>query len=141
MWPFKSKSRLDELDEFGRSELHYAARDGNKKQVAEFIRRGADVNLADKNGWTPLHFAAQAQSAEVAALLLDTGAQIDPKDVHGNTPLFKAVFESRGQGDTIKLLRARGADPFSQNKHGQTPIGLARLIANHDVKQYFEDIQ
>ena len=135
MWPFKSK-----LDEFGRSELHYAARDGNKKRVAKLLRRGADVNLADKNGWTPLHFAAQAQSAEVAAVLLDAGAQIDPKDLHGNTPLSTAVFGSQGRGDTIKLLRAKGADPFSQNKHGQTPVGLARLIANFDVKQYFEDI-
>ena len=135
MWPFKSK-----LDEFGRSELHYAARDANKKLVARLLRRGADVNLADKNGWTPLHFAAQAQSAEVAAVLLDAGAQIDPTDVHGNTPLSTAVFESQGRGDTIKLLRARDADPFSQNKHGQTPVGLARLIANYDVKQYFEDI-
>jgi len=135
MWPFKSK-----LDEFGRSELHYAARDGDKTLAERLLRRGADVNLADKNGWTPLHFAAQAQSAEVAAVLLDAGAQIDPKDFHGNTPLFKAVFEFKGRGDTIKLLRARGADALSENKHSQTPVGLARLIANHDVKKYFEDL-
>jgi ankyrin repeat protein len=135
MWPFKPK-----LDEFGRSDLHYAARDGDGKLVERLIRRGADVNLADRNGWTPLHFAAQAQSAEVAALLLDAGVQIDPKDVHGNTPLFKAVFNSKGSGDTIKLLRARGANPSSENKHGQTPVGLARLIANYNVKQYFEDL-
>ncbi|HSU57334.1 MAG TPA: ankyrin repeat domain-containing protein [Candidatus Dormibacteraeota bacterium] len=135
MWPFKPK-----LDEFGRSELHYAARDGNSKLAQLLIGRGADANLADKNGWTPLHFAAQAQSAEVAALLLDAGAQVDPTDLHGNTPLFKAVFESKGSGDTIKLLRTRGANPLSENKHGQTPVGLARLLANHNVKQFFEDL-
>jgi len=135
MWPFKSKP-----DEFGRSDLHYAARDGDTKLVERLISRGADVNLADKNGWTPLHFAAQAQSAPVAALLLDAGAKVDPPDVHENTPLFKAVFECKGSGDTIKLLRARGANPFSENKHGQTPVGLARLIANYDVKQFFEDL-
>jgi len=135
MWPFKSK-----LDEFGRSELHYAARDGDKKLVEELLGKGAEVNRADKNGWTPLHFAAQAQSAEVVAVLLDAGAQIDAKDVHGNTPLFKAVFESQGKGDTIKLLRARGANPLCENRHGQTPVGLARLIGNYDVKQYFEDL-
>jgi ankyrin repeat protein len=135
MWPFKSR-----LDEFGRSELHYAARDGDKTLAERLLRRGADVNLADKNGWTPLHFAAQAQSAEVVAFLLDGGADIDPKDVHGNTPLFRAVFECKGRGDTIKLFRARAADPLVENKHGQTPVGLARLIANYDVKQYFEDL-
>ncbi len=135
MWPFKPK-----LDEFGRSDLHYAARDADRKLAEKLIRRGADVNLADKNGWTPLHFAAQAQSPEVAALLLDAGAQIDPRDLHGNTPLFEAVLKSKGRGDAIKHLRARGADPICQNKHGQTPVGLARLIANYNIKQHFEDL-
>jgi ankyrin repeat protein len=135
MWPFKPK-----LDEFGRSDLHYAARDADCELARKLIGKGADVNLADKNGWTALHFAAQAQSAEVAALLLDAGAQVDPKDFHGNTPLFKAVFNSKGSGDTIKLLRARGANPLVENKHGQTPVGLARLIANYNLKQFFEDV-
>ncbi len=135
MWPFKSK-----LDEFGRLDRHYAARDGDGSLSESLIRKGLDVNLADKNGWTPLHFAAQSQAPEVVALLLDAGAQVDPKDVHGNTPLFKAVFESEGRGDTIRLLRARGADALSVNKHGQTPVGLARLIGNYNVKQYFEDL-
>jgi ankyrin repeat protein len=134
MWFSKPK-----LDEFGRSELHYAAGECDLIRSEKLVRKGLDVNHADKNGWTPLHFAAQAQAPEVATLLLDAGAEVDPKDIHGNTPLFKAVFESKGKGDTIKLLRARGANPLAANKHGQTPIGLARLIANFDVKQYFTD--
>jgi ankyrin repeat protein len=131
---------MKKLDEFGRSDLHYAARDGNLTLAEKLIHQGADVNLTDKQGWTPLHFAAQAESAGVATRLLDAGARIDPKDAHGNTPLFRAVFASAGGGETITLLRARGADPASVNKHGQTPVGLARLIANYNVKQYFEDL-
>ena len=68
------------------------------------------------------------------------GRKWNPKDVHENTPLIKAVFECKGSGDTIKLLRARGANPLSENKHGQTPVGLARLIANYNVQQFFEDL-
>ena len=138
MFGFATKKKLDE---FGRSDLHYAARDGDRKLAEKLIHGGTEVNLADKNGWTPLHFAAQAQSAEVAAVLLEAGAQVDPMDVHGNTPLFKAVFDFKGNGDTIKLLRTRGANPLCENKHGQTPVGLARLIANYDVKEYFEDVR
>jgi len=137
MFGFATK---DKLDEYGRSELHYAARDGDARLAQKLIRRGADVNRADKQGWTPLHFAAQAEATQVAALLLQAGAQVDPQDIHGNTPLFKAVFQYKGNGETIKLLRAQGANAHSENKHGQTPVGLARLIANYDVKQYFADL-
>jgi ankyrin repeat protein len=59
---------------------------------------------------------------------------------HGNTPLFVAVFNSRGRGDLIRLLRASGADPRKENVHGQTPLGLARLIGNYDVAQFFSDL-
>jgi hypothetical protein len=41
MWPFKPK-----LDEFGRSDLHYAARGGDRKLAERLVRRGADVTLA-----------------------------------------------------------------------------------------------
>src|SRR4051812_48401577 len=36
-----------------------------------------------------------------------------------------AVFNSRGEGRMIRLLREHGADPFLVNVHGQTPVGLA----------------
>jgi ankyrin repeat protein len=135
MWPFKQK-----LDDFGRSELHYAAADADLARAERLVRRGADVDIADKNGWTPLHFAAQSQSPKIVALILDGGARIDPQDAHGNTPLSKAVFECKGIGDTIELLRARGADPHLVNRHGQTPVGLARLIGNFNVAQFFTDL-
>jgi hypothetical protein len=40
----------------------------------------------------------------------------------------------------IDLLRSRGADPLRANMTGQTPVGLARLIGNYDVAQYFQDL-
>jgi ankyrin repeat protein len=53
---------------------------------------------------------------------------------------MKAVFNSRGRGDLIELLRANGADPRVANSSGQTPVGLARLIGNFDVAQFFADV-
>jgi ankyrin repeat protein len=58
---------------------------------------------------------------------------------HGNTPLFIAAFNSRGRGEIIELLRSHGADPDLVNEHGQTPRGLAVLIDNYDVEQFFRD--
>jgi ankyrin repeat protein len=96
--------------------------------------------LGDRLGFTPLHFAAQEHAAEVAELLLENGAEVDSSNSFGNTPLFAAVFNSRGRGELIELLRSRGADPHRANDAGQTPLGLARLIGNYDVAQYFADL-
>jgi len=124
----------------GRTELHYAANEGDFAKVEALIAAGGSVTLADDNGWTPLHFAAQANSLPIAKVLLAAGAPVDPQDSHGNTPLFRAVFSSRGDGDLIILLRLHGADPYRGNAHGQSPVGLARLIANHPVAQFFNDL-
>ena len=37
----------------------------------------------------------------------------------------------------VAELIAGGADPELVNRHGQTPRGLAELIGNYDVAQFF----
>jgi uncharacterized protein len=108
--------------------------------VARLLAAGLDPNLGDKNGFVPLHFAAQNWHPDVAGLLLAGGAEVDARNRYGNTALWTAVFNSNGRGELIDLLRAAGADPHAVNRAGKTPVGLARLIANHDVRQYFADL-
>lgn len=124
----------------GRTELHYAAVDGDAAKVKAILATGLSPGAPDDNGWTPLHFAAQAWALDICVALLDAGAPVDAQDIHGNTPLFKAVHESRGRGEIIRLLRARGADPMLKNCHGVSPLSLAHTIANFDVRQYFADL-
>jgi ankyrin repeat protein len=128
------------IDRLGRTALHYAACDGDLAKVQALLTAGAKADLPDGNGWTPLHFAAQAHSVPISEALLAAGASVDPRDSHGNTPLSKAVFNSRGRGELIALLRRHGADPNIANAHGVSPIALARTIANYDIKQYFADL-
>lgn len=130
-----------DLDEFGRTALHYAAVDGDTASVARLLEEGYLATLADKQGWTPLHFAAQARCALCCKLLIGAGAAVDPQDSHGNTPLWRAVFASRGDGSVITLLRQAGADPVRSNKHGVSPAKLARTIANYPVAQFFADVK
>ena len=129
------------VDEYGRTPLHYAASESRPDEVARLLTAGANVNLQDDNGWSPLHFAAQASSPECTSMLLRAGASVSLRDSAGNTALSKAVFSSRGSGAVILLLREAGADPLATNKHGVTPMGLARTIANYDVAQFFSDIK
>ena len=128
------------LDREGRSDLHYAARDGDLAAVEKIVTAGADVNLQDKRGWAPLHFAAQACSEEVTAYLLSHGASVDLEDSFGNTPLSTATFASRGDGAVIRVLRAAGADPKKKNSSGVSALSLARTIANYNVAQFYDDL-
>ena len=128
------------VDRYGRTELHYAACECDLAKVRTLLAFGAQVDLPDDNGWTPLHFAAQAHAVAIAEALLAAGASVDARDSRGNTPLINAVFNSRGRGDLIDLLRRHGADPNIANAHGVSPVTLARTIGNFDVKQCFADL-
>jgi ankyrin repeat protein len=131
---------MTEPDREGRLPLHYAAMANNVVEVEKRIVDGDDPNFGDRLGFTPLHLAAQEGSLDAARALLDHGAEIDRTNATGNTPLFVAVFNSKGQGDMVALLRECGGDPLKVNSSGQTPVGLSRLIGNYDVAQFFADL-
>jgi ankyrin repeat protein len=130
---------MTETDREGRLPLHYAAMANDVAEVEARLAAGDDPDIGDRLGFTPLHLAAQEGSVDAARALLDRGSDVDRVNIFGNTPLFVAVFNSRGRGDLIELLKARGADPLALNNSGQTPVGLARLIGNFDVAQFFVD--
>lgn len=128
------------MDPKGRTPLHYAALENQVDQVRQLLDEGIDPDAQDRDGFTALHLAAQQHSVAAGQALLTAGATVDLKNAFGNTALFVAVGSSLGRGDFIAMLRASGADPLVANGYGQTPVGLARLIGNYDVAQYFEDV-
>src|SRR3954447_13389772 len=99
----------------GRIPLHHAAFENRGDEIRRLISDGADVNAQDKAGYTPLHFAAQEYSVAAAEALVRVGARVEIYDKYGNGPLWTAVFNSKGRGETIRLLRAAGADPLKKN--------------------------
>jgi ankyrin repeat protein len=129
---------VDALDKGGRTALFYAVMEGDSAIVEELIRHGANPNAQDKNLETPLHFAAREYQLAAAKRLIEEGANPNAQDNHGNTPLGRAVFESRGRGDMIKLLLSAGADKYLKNKHGTSPNDLAGNIANYDVSIFLQ---
>lgn len=123
------------------SPMHAAVMADDVAALKDLLTRGEAPDARDHLGFTPLHLAAQQWSVPAAEALLDAGATVDAENSFGNTPLFVAVFNSNGRGELIDLLRSHGADPFHANKSGQTPVRLARLIANYDVAQWFKDLR
>ena len=124
------------LDQAGRTPLHYAALAGDMKLIVRLLDEGADASLPDLAGFTPLHFAVQEQKAAVVPVLTQAGAAVDAQDTYGNTPLWRAVVNYRGDGHTIEALLAQGADPDLPNQSGVSPRRLAETIQNYDVARH-----
>lgn len=127
-------------DSDGRTPLHLAALNADAQGLEEGLRAGIPPDDADREGFTALHFAAQNHSVTEARLLLEAGATVDQVNKCGNSPLITAVFNSKGRGEMILLLREWGADPFLANNYGRTPLELAGMIADVDVAQFFVDL-
>ena len=127
-------------DRAGRTDLHYAALEGEVVRVRKLLDEGSDPNAADVHGFTPLHFAAQSYEPGITRMLVERGAEVDRVNGHGNTALGLAVYNSRGRGDVIEILLGAGADPDRENNAGVTPRVLAERIANYDIRQFFADV-
>jgi ankyrin repeat protein len=138
----KQPKRIDRpgVDRYGRTAMHEAALADDAGRIRELVAQGLDPGTPDDNGWTPLHIAAQAWSVSACEALLGAGAPVDAREAVGNTPLWRAVFESRGRGEVIRLLRDHGADVTITNNHGVSPVKLAHTIGNFDVRQFFADV-
>jgi len=127
---------INSTDSKGRSLIVYAINYSDLHMVEWLLDKCPNVDIQDKEGWTPLHYASQGYAVQMAEKLLGAGAKVDIQDGYGNTALWRAVFESRGRGELIKLLLRYRADSHVKNHSGVSPVELASTIANFDVKQY-----
>lgn len=63
--------------ETGLSDLHVAARDGDRQRVNQLLAQGADINIQTSHGRTPLFLAADEDQLDVVKDLLDAGALVN----------------------------------------------------------------
>ena len=117
-------------------ELLTSAEKGDLEKVRESIRRGANVNIQDRQGWTSLFWAIQKNNFNIIELLLDKSADIKVKDNEGWTPLHWAV--SLGSLDIVEHLVERGADVNASTADGRTPLDIARDKGYNNIVNYLE---
>lgn len=106
----------------GETALYRAVRAGNRSEVRDRLKRGADPNLATANGTTPLHEAAYWGEIDIVRLLIKHGADINRVDEHGWTALHAAAVSGgqRTRAAIIALLQTAGARDDVADKQGWT---------------------
>lgn len=105
-----------------KSSLLAVARSGDAERIEELIKKGADVNVTDKDGSTALHWAAQEGDVHLCSVLLKAGADVNAGDRDGVTPL--EVAASGGGIKVFRLLLKSGAD-VGTSADGFTPLHAA----------------
>ena len=103
-----SGADLTETDAYGRTALHYAARNEDASVIDLLLRYGADPRAADFLGLTPLHVAARNQNHLVVETLVRFGADFAARDANGRTPLEVAT-NSNPNSSVADILRDLGA--------------------------------
>jgi hypothetical protein len=126
-------------DRGGWTPLHWAAFWGHVDVAKLLLEHGADVNAKESvYDATPLHVAAATGHADVARLLLEHGADVNAKYGDSDlTPLHVAALY--GHADVARLLLERGADPSIRDKHGRTPLDIARATRHKEVARVIEE--
>ena len=132
----ESLQHPDEVDDDGRTALHWATVAGRDQVVAELLQRGADPLKIDGQGWTPLHCAASCGRAPVLDLVLSAAIATNPNaadlvttDQRKASPLLLAC----GKNDSASvqlLLRASTASVTAQDSDGFSPVLRAGILVS-----------
>lgn len=88
----KSGARVNTMDKYKNTPLHYAAFNGNTKAVEELIRRGADIDAKNVEGATALWNAVYHKHEEIVLLLLNKNADYNVKSKGLSTVKFTDVI-------------------------------------------------
>lgn len=109
-----------------------AVRNGNAREAAQWLKRGADPNLLDDKGETPLMQSVRIDdSPEVVRLLLDHRAKTYLRNPLGETALMLGAFFGRTR--SVEVLLKYGCDIGEANRQGWTPLTYAAFAGHADI--------
>jgi len=127
----KKKKNIDAKDKDGNTLLVNLCRLDNKKQAAQLIKKGADVNMAGQFNYTPLLWACANENIPLVKLLISKKTAINVQDSWGKTPLFWACVNNGKR--LAELLIKNGADIRAKNKKGDTLLIALCKQPNIDI--------
>ncbi|KAH8251733.1 hypothetical protein KR038_005554 [Drosophila bunnanda] len=131
----KAGARVESSDKDGLTALHCAGSRGHTECIDTLIGLcGAPTDLIDSNGCTALHYAVTLGHADSTARLLDLEADPNRQDRKGRTPAHCGC--SKGQFETLKLLKERGANLWLRNAKGDLPLHEAAASGRRELLEW-----
>lgn len=131
---------LNVTEDDGYSLLHVSIARGRTQIIEFLVDRGIDLNKKDKKqGKSALHIAATYQDFQTVNLLISKGANINELDNNFNTPLSDAFISSKKDWDLVKFFIRSGANPFLQNKFGNS---VAKMVkeSNNELVSFINEV-
>jgi len=124
---------VNDVDNQGKTALHWAVQDGNVAIASLLLDAGADIEAEDKEMYisSPLITAASTGKAEMIALLVEKGANINKKDADGMTALMYAAMN--GHKNAVKTLLQLGARRDDVDQSGMTALMYAIEYNHADI--------
>ena len=128
-------------NEWGRTPLFMAAREGHAAIARLLIVAGADTARPDHAGFQPLHVAASFGRVDVMKVLIGAGVSVNAQAVRGDTALKLAVMRRREEAVTYLLSTQPNLD--LADVRGDTPLheaarnddaGVVRALLAHGAR-------
>ncbi len=105
------------------SEGRHPTEEQHRAVVGLLLKKGADVNAADKAGYTALFYAAENGRTSIMQDLIKAGAKIEARSKPDETPLMRAAYSRTP--DAARVLLDSGADMNAVDKDGTSAVSYA----------------
>ena len=112
---------IDQVDNQGKTVLHWAALRGDSRAIARLLACGAEPNTKDMDGNTPLQHAVPSDIASVELLLM-AKADVNNTNKWGRTPMH---YISPFTTSSVQRMIDLGADIDCSDHNGSTPLHKA----------------
>ncbi|MCA7010493.1 ankyrin repeat domain-containing protein [Wolbachia endosymbiont of Tribolium confusum] len=131
-------ANVNTRDIYSWTPLHWATFKDHLEIARFLMKKGADINAADKGpyGKKSIHVAAENNSKDIIEFFLSKGVGINDTDKQGYTPLHYAAW--RGRLEVAKFLIEKGADMNAADTStaGKKPIHVAAENNNRDIIEF-----
>jgi cytohesin len=124
---------INEIDRYGRTQLHISAEKGNQAQVLRLIENGAELDMSDDTEKTALHYAVLNGHINIVKILLEEGADPNLQDENGCSCL---LLLRRNVEQILPLLIEHQADLEIADFEGKTLLNLAAQTKDKNFIQF-----